>query len=100
MALSSKVCDDGRTLLIEVGGRFDFALHTQFRAAQESAPSARDYIVDLGQTEYMDSSALGMLLVLHEHAGKAGGRIIVRNCKPMVRKIFEIANFHKLFTVE
>ena len=98
--ISSSISEDGRTLEIEVGNRFDFNLHLLFRAAQESAPQASQFVVDLAQTEYMDSSALGMLLVLHEAAGKAGGKVTVRNCRPLVRQILQIANFQKLFKIE
>lgn len=100
MSLSSVVSEDGRTLRIEVGERFDFNLHTLFRAAQESAPRATAFVVDLGRTEYMDSSALGMLLVLHDWAQKSAGQVTVCNCRPLVRKILHIANFQKLFVIE
>jgi anti-anti-sigma factor len=98
--LSSSISEDGGTLEIEVGARFDFNLHLLFRAAQKSAPLAQRFVIDLSQTEYMDSSALGMLLVLHEAACHAGGNVTVRNCRPLVRQILHIANFQKLFAIE
>lgn len=100
MSLSSSVSADGRTLQIEVGERFDFSLHTLFRAAQESAPRATEFVVDLRNTGYMDSSALGMLLVLHDWAKKTAGQVRVRNCRPLVLKILKIANFDKLFVID
>ena len=48
-------------------------------------------------TEYMDSSALGMLLLLREHCGGDKRRIIIRNASATVDKIMRIANFDKLF---
>lgn len=83
---------------IYVDGRFDFNCHQQFRRAYEGFPGMREYVVDLSATEYLDSSALGMLLVLREQAGRAKLRIV--NCKPAVRRILDIANFKTLFALE
>jgi len=84
-------------IVIHVDGRFDFNCHQEFRRTYESAGSFGEYVVDLMGTEYVDSSALGMLLVLREHAGGAPIQII--NSRPAVRRILHIANFHTLFTV-
>ncbi len=63
----------GSCLTIHVEGRFDFNCHQQFRRAYEGAAagSYTEYVVDLRGTEYIDSAALGMLLVLRESAGSA-----------------------------
>lgn len=90
---------DGATLTIIPRGRFDFTLHAEFRQAYADTPRARHYIIDLGRTDYMDSSALGMLLLLREHAGGETADIRILNCTPDVRKVFAIAQFHKLFTL-
>lgn len=47
----------------------------------------------------MDSSALGMILLLKEHADKLGGSIEVRGASGIVKKTLEIANFHTLFKI-
>jgi len=100
MGITSHVSPDGNTVTIGVQGRFDFNLHQQFRTAyRERARGAGRYVVDLGSTEYMDSSALGMLLLLREHAGGDGADVRLENCRPEIRKILAIANFDKLFKV-
>jgi len=89
----------GSCLTIHVEGRFDFNCHQQFRRAYEgSGTSPTEYIVDLRSTEYIDSAALGMLLVLRESAGSATVRIT--NSRPAVRKILQIANFNTLFSID
>ena len=50
--------------------------------------------------DYMDSSALGMLLLLREHAGGDNAKIEVVGCKPEIKKILAIANFQKLFDIK
>jgi HptB-dependent secretion and biofilm anti anti-sigma factor len=97
--LTSQRSVDGTTLTITPGGRFDFKIHGEFRRAYADTPPARRYVIDLGQTDYMDSSALGMLLLLREHAGGDTSDVRILNCSPDVRNIFTIANFQKLFTL-
>jgi anti-anti-sigma factor len=84
-------------IVIHVEGRFDFNCHHEFRRTYESAGAFTEYVVDLMGTEYVDSSALGMLLVLREHA--AGAPVQIINSRPAVRRILHIANFHTLFRV-
>ena len=91
-ALAGGVCT------IQVVGRFDFGCHPDFRQAYEGFKSVSAYVIDLGATEYLDSSALGMLLVLRESAGSGNVRIV--NCGPAVRRILEVANFNQLFSLE
>jgi len=53
----------------------------------------------LDSTEYLDSSALGMLLLLREHAGGESSNIRISKASPEVKKILEVANFEKLFNI-
>jgi anti-anti-sigma factor len=100
MALATQTSADGKTITISINGRFDFGVHKEFRAAYEQAPpGVTHYVVDLRATQYMDSSALGMLLLLREHAGSDKADIQIVHCSPEVKKILTIANFHKLFTL-
>ena len=65
---------DGRSV-IRLLGRFDFNSHREFREAVEQALGTEDsteVAVDLGSVEYLDSSALGMLLMLRDKAQGAG----------------------------
>ncbi len=50
--------------------------------------------------EYMDSSALGMLLLLRERAGGDNAQIDIVNCNPGPEKILKAANFNRLFNIE
>ncbi|MFP4147247.1 MAG: STAS domain-containing protein [Halorhodospira sp.] len=100
MGIRTEREDEGQTLVMYIQGFFDFSLHKDFRQAYKGVEGVRRYVIDLRETEYMDSSALGMLLLLREFAGDLGGEVILRNCSREVRKILEIANFQRLFTIE
>lgn len=85
---------------ISVSGRFDYFQHVAFRAAHRPRhPGPKGYVIDLDGVSYMDSSALGMLLVLRDQAGE-GVSITLARPRPAVRKLLEIANFQKLFRIE
>ncbi len=68
MAVKTKSSEKGNELVISIDGRFDFGLQKDFRKSYEATKAAA-YVIDMRATEYMDSSALGMLLLLREHAG-------------------------------
>ena len=57
------------------------------------------YVVDLKEATYLDSSALGMLLLLRDHAGGDDAEVQVINSNSDVRKILAISNFDKLFDI-
>ena len=48
----------------------------------------------------MDSSALGMLLILRERAGGDAAKISIKNRNPEIKKILEISNFEKVFKID
>ncbi len=100
MGISTTVSDGGDKVTIAVAGKFDFQLYDEFRASYaDTAGSGVAYVVDLSDTEYLDSSALGMLLLLREHAGGEASKIEIRQASPEVRKILDVANFGKLFRI-
>ena len=98
MGIQMKMSEDGEKVTIAVAGKFDFQLYDEFRASYaDTAGDGVDYVVDLSATEYLDSSALGMLLLLREHAGGESSSIEITQASPEVRKILDVANFGKLF---
>ena len=100
MAITSQPSADGQELTIAIRGRFDFASHQEFRDAYERVNiTPKRYQVDLQGTSYLDSSALGMLLLLRDHAGGDTAQIRLLNCSSDVRKILAISNFEQLFQI-
>lgn len=101
MAITSTVSPDGNQVTIYIQGRFDFSAHQEFRNAYEKLPKIpSQYRVDLQGTNYLDSSALGMLLLLRDFAGGEQAHIQVLNASPDVKKILLISNFEQLFDIE
>ncbi len=100
MPIHTRRDDDGKSLVIAIDGRFDFSTHQAFRDAYEhGGQDIRQYIVDLTDTTYLDSSALGMLLLLRDYAGGDNSSIVIANCNNDVRRILSISNFEQLFNI-
>lgn len=90
---------DGGTVL-KLGGRFDFNAHREFRDAVDRVLEANgDVRVDLGEVVYLDSSALGMLLMLRDKTKNANREVQLTNTRGSVRQVLDIANFGKLFAI-
>lgn len=100
MAVESELSQDGKKLTIRVKGRFDFGKHQEFRSSYERRPAYLDsVVVDLKEATYLDSSALGMLLLLRDHLGGSSSNISVINTSSDVRSILTISNFEQLFDI-
>jgi HptB-dependent secretion and biofilm anti anti-sigma factor len=98
MGIRMTTAAGGARVIIAVTGSFDFELYDQFRAAYaNTAGNGVAYVIDLSETEYLDSSALGMLLLLREHAGGKASNIEIRGASGEIRKLLDVANFSRLF---
>lgn len=101
MTISAKASVDGTELTISIDGRFDFSSHQDFRKAYEDVETApNQYIIDMNSTTYLDSSALGMLLLLRDYAGGDHANIRIVRCNEDVKKILTISNFEQLFVIQ
>ncbi len=100
MAVVARISADGHTVRIQVSGRFDFATHGEFRGAyRETDGAATSFVVDLKDADYLDSSALGMLLLLRDHAGASRVGVAIEGANRTVASILRVANFDRLFDV-
>ena len=100
MSVTTDFSTESNALTIKVNGRFDFSKHSEFRHAYEKAePQPAKFILDMTSVEYMDSSALGMLLILREHAGGDSAQVSIENCGTEIRDILATANFERLFRI-
>lgn len=93
---------DNPRAVISIDGRFDFSRHREFRGICDQtlgAAGVREVEVDFARVSYIDSSALGMLLLLRDNARLANKTVRLVNCRGSVRQILDIANFAKLFPI-
>ncbi len=97
-----KVVMGSNKATLALSGRFDFSSHRAFKDSYQELVSNTSVVsveVDFSKVEYLDSSALGMLLVLREKMVAAGKKIELVGVHGTVNQVLEIANFKKLFAI-
>lgn len=97
MAISVNASSDGKTITVILPNEFDFRAHKEFRDTHKNPKSGVKYILDFTKTEHMDSSALGMLLLMREELGNDNANVRLVNCRDNIRSLLEMASFHHLF---
>lgn len=101
MNITSTFSADGKELTISLEGRFDFSALQLFRNAYEKTPPIPErFVIDLKGSDYLDSSALGMLLALRDYAGGDTANIRILNANGDIKKILMITKLDELFAIE
>ena len=101
MAVKRVLSEDGKILTIKVPSRLDITAHKEFgEVYKDKLGPVSSCVVDMAEVEFLDSSALGMLLMFRERATAENVDITIANCSPGIKKIFSMANFDKLFKIE
>lgn len=87
---------------ITMSGRFTYADHQKFRDLIGEFPSMRGkrLVLDMARVEFVDSAAMGMLLLARETAVSNSINTVIRNPAGKVRSLMQVAHFDKLFTIE
>lgn len=101
MAITTQVSADESEVKLKINGRFDFNSHEDFGRAlglAKSIPQAK-FLLDFSGVEDIDSSALGMLLLLRDTMGGDGAKLEIINCQARIIEEFEIVNFSKMFKI-
>lgn len=88
----------GNEIVIQIGTNFDVQIYDDFnRSYIEHLNSIRSATIDLTHTQYIDSSALGMLLLFKEKINADKKDIQIVNVNDEVKALFDTASFDELF---
>lgn len=88
--------------VIAIPERFDFSFHQAFTQQYNDILAKHSGIVislDFRQVLYLDSAALGMIVLLQKRAKSVGCSVAVINAKGTALEVLEIANFDKMITI-
>ena len=100
MSIKAEVVNDS-IFNIQIGERFDFSLVTEFRNVYEDLdPRVQQVDIDLSATQYMDSSALGMLLNMQKVLAERQLTYRILNTRPQIARILQISRFNKKFDIQ
>jgi anti-anti-sigma factor len=100
MTLETQIRDNAARIIMK--GRFDFQIHKEFKESYIKLfdnPDVRQIEIEMSQLEYLDSSALGMLMLLNERAKSVNKTISLVNPSGVVDQVLEVANFNRLFNI-
>ncbi len=100
MAITREYDKEGNELTIRISGDFDFSMLDQFRHTYTDLDL--DHIrvkIDLSEADRFNSEALGMLLILREHAGGDEAKLAIVGCGDDMKQILMASSFEKLFDI-
>jgi HptB-dependent secretion and biofilm anti anti-sigma factor len=89
-------------LTFRVSGRMTHKDHKAFRdiLGHINNGAAARVVFDLAKVEFMDSSALGMLLIVRDAVTQNQREVVLRGANGQVENLMKVAKLHKYFTVE
>ena len=88
------------TKTIQLPTRFDYSFHTEFYEycldiTQDS--NIQKIILDFSAVEYIDSSALGMLVIMHKKT--QGKKLTISRARGTVKEVLTLANIEKIIDI-
>ncbi|MFA6014868.1 MAG: STAS domain-containing protein [Gallionellaceae bacterium] len=90
------------TATLHLSGHFSFGAHREFKNAykiQIDNASISNIVINLADVQYLDSSALGMLLILREHVQSTSKTLTLSRPSTITSRTFDIAGFDQLFSI-
>ena len=88
--------------IIELTGRLDAFTVTELRTEQQQLldENSKNFIVDLSQVEFIDSSGMAALVSLLKSARQAGGNVVlVKPTDPAAYRILTLTRFDQVFSM-
>jgi len=100
MQITSTLSDDKTTLTIHIKDRFVYEERKAFRKAYQNLPIPPEgYILDLDECTFIDSAALGMILILFEQSKCANSNFKIIKAPPDVYELFKISKFTEIMDI-
>ena len=101
MSINHEYQADSSTFLIGLDSQFTFNESSEFINTHEQVPdNARACNIDFSVVEYMDSSALGALLLVKSKLEEKGiSNIRLVNCTPPIIQLLEVCQYQMMFEI-
>lgn len=98
--MAIRVAREDDLITITLEEQFDYTCRESFQKIYKNQPKNRKYLLDFEAVRFIDSSALGFLLILREHNGGDGAQIHLVNCGSVVRELLEAVKCTHLFDMD
>ena len=92
---------DGTSIRITLLGRMTFSDHIEMKRITRNAISKKNIkmLIDLEGLKFMDSAAIGMLLIVGKDLSEVGGEVVLVNPRGQVERVFAATRLGELITV-
>jgi len=100
MDFTQEKASDG--VAITMRGAFTFKDHHSFRELLDTikASAGRHHVLDLSRLDFMDSAALGMLLIADDESKSGGWTLTLRHPPSRIARLIELAAMDEIFKIE
>jgi HptB-dependent secretion and biofilm anti anti-sigma factor len=95
MTITEEIHDQTATLKLEGGFTYTQRKLFQDTLRNLSSKNVEHIIVDLSQVAFLDSAALGLLMITHRQLMADKRKLSLAHPQTTVRQIIELANLHK-----
>lgn len=88
--------------ILQLPERFDFGYHNKFTEQYQTRlddESVTEITLDFSLVGYLDSSALGMMVMFQKKAKSQNVPVKIKGAKDSAKEILQIANFDRLFNI-
>ncbi len=95
MKITQEINNKKATLRLE--GNFTYTQRKAFQEALKTicTDQVEEVVIDLSQVAFLDSAALGLLMISHRQLEAERRKLSLAYPQPTVRQIIELANLHK-----
>lgn len=93
---------EGTKGIVKLNGRFTFEAGAAFKIytnALLADPKVGELLIDFSNVNFMESSALGVLLLLREKAELKGVKVVLCQPTPTVQATLDVVRFGKIFEI-
>jgi len=87
-------------MILHLDGRFDFGVRKIFKEAVDGVSAEGSSVVlDLEKVTFVDSSALGLLVICHQNLKNKNVSFFLVNPQTYVKQVLELANIGKMIPI-
>ena len=84
-------------MVLRLDGRFDFGARKTFKEAVDGvSDGGQPVVLDLEKVTFVDSSALGLLVICHQNLKNKKNPFYLMNPQTYVKQVLDLANIGKM----
>ena len=86
-------------VILKISGDFDYYMNSSFHRAYKSQPAEYLFVIDLHHATFIDSSAIGMLLILLDYVGNNKEKLQIVGSNQTIKRALDMARLGEIMTI-